>query len=55
MPKKHAFTAKIQNADGGGAFVDMSFDVEKAFGSKRPKIKATFDGISYRGLLARRG
>jgi len=27
--------------------------VEKAFGSKRPKVKATIDGIPYRGTLVR--
>lgn len=55
MPKKHTFSAKIRNAGGGGAFVEVPFDVEKAFGSKRPKVKATFDGVPYRGLLARMG
>jgi hypothetical protein len=55
LPKKHTFTATIQNAGGGGAFVDVPFDVEKAFGSKRPKIKATIDGVPYRGLLVRMG
>ncbi len=52
MSKKHTFTAAIQNAGGGGAFVEVPFDVEKAFGSKRPKIKAIIDGIPYRGTLA---
>ena len=51
--KKHTFTAVIQNAGGGGAFVEVPFDVEKAFGSKRPKVKATIDGIPYRGTLVR--
>lgn len=55
MPKKHTFSAQIQNAGGGVAFVDVPFDVEKAFGSKHPKIKATIEGIPYRGLLARMG
>ncbi|MBE7433444.1 MAG: DUF1905 domain-containing protein [Anaerolineales bacterium] len=55
MPKKHTFTAVIQNAGGGGAFVEVPFDVEKDFGAKRPKVKATFDGVPYRGLLARMG
>lgn len=55
MSKKHTFTAKIQNAGGGGAFVEVPFDVEKAFGSKRPRVRATFDGVPYRGLLARMG
>lgn len=55
MPRKYAFTATIQNAGGGGAFVEVPFDVEAAFGSKRPKIKATIEGVPYRGLLARMG
>jgi uncharacterized protein YdeI (YjbR/CyaY-like superfamily) len=29
--------------------------VERAFGSKRPKIKAMIQGVPYRGLLARMG
>jgi hypothetical protein len=53
--KKHTFTAVIQNAGGGGAYVEVPFDVEKAFGSKRPKVKATIDGIPYRGTLVRMG
>ena len=55
MSKKHAFTAAIQNAGGGGAFVEIPFDVEKEFGSKRPKVKAMIEGVSYRGTLVRMG
>lgn len=55
MPKKHTFTAPIKNAGGGGAFVEVPFDVEAAFGSKRPKIKAMIEGVPYRGLLVRMG
>ena len=33
MPKKHTFTATIIDAGGGGAFVEVPFDVEAAFGS----------------------
>lgn len=55
MPNKHTFTATIQNAGGGGAFVEVPFDVEKEFGSKRPKVKATIEGILYRGILTRMG
>ena len=55
MSKKHTFTAIIQNAGGGGAFVEVPFDVEKAFGSKRPKIKANIEGVPYRGILTRMG
>ena len=55
MPKKYTFTAPIQNPGGGGAFVDIPFDVEKEFGSKRPRIKALIEGIPYRGTLVRMG
>lgn len=53
MTKKHTFTAVIQNAGGGGAYVEIPFDVEAAFGSKRPKVKALIEGIPYRGTLMR--
>jgi len=55
MPKKHTFKTVIQNAGGGGAFVEIPFDVEAAFGSKRPKIKALIEGVPYRGTLVRMG
>jgi hypothetical protein len=55
MPKKHTFTAVIQNAGGGGAFVEVPFDVEAAFGSKKPKVKAMIEGVEYRGTLVRMG
>ena len=55
MTNKHTFTAVIQNAGGGGAFVEIPFDVEKAFGSKRPKVRAMIEGVPYRGTLVRMG
>ncbi|MBI2332294.1 MAG: DUF1905 domain-containing protein [Chloroflexi bacterium] len=55
MTKKQTFIAEIKDAGGGGAFVDVPFDVEAVFGSKRPKVKATIDGVPYRGLLVRMG
>ncbi len=55
MSQKHIFTATIQNAGGGGAFVEIPFDVEAAFGSKKPKVKAMIEGIPYRGTLVRMG
>ena len=55
MTKKQTFTAVIQNAGGGGAFVEVPFDVEAAFGSKRPKVKAMIEGVPYRGILTRMG
>ncbi len=55
MAKKHVFTGVIEDAGGGGAFVRIPFDVEAAFGSKRPKIKADIAGQPYRGTLVRMG
>ncbi len=55
MPKEQTFTAVIQNAGEGGAFVEVPFDVEAAFGSKRPRIKALIEGVPYRGILTRMG
>jgi hypothetical protein len=55
MTKKHTFTATIQNAGGGGGFVEVPFNVEEAFGSKRPKVKAMIEGVLYRGILTRMG
>ena len=49
------FWAVIEDAGGGGAFVTVPFDVEAAFGKKRVKIKATIDGIPYRGSIVRMG
>jgi|SRR5215208_1800868 len=55
MTKKQTFKTVIQNAGGGGAFVEVPFDVEAAFGSKRPKVKAMIEGVPYRGILTRMG
>lgn len=55
MTKKQTFTAVIQNPGGGGAFVEIPFDVEAVFGSKRPKVKAMIEGVPYRGILTRMG
>ena len=55
MNRKQSFVAKIKNAGGGGAFVEIPFDVEKEFGSKRPKVKAMIEGVPYRGTLVRMG
>jgi hypothetical protein len=55
MTKQNTFTATIQNAGGGGAFVEVPFDVEAAFGSKRPRVKAVIEGVPYRGILTRMG
>jgi hypothetical protein len=53
VPRK--FNAVIESAGGGGAFVTVPFDVEKAYGKKRVKVKVTIDGESYRGSIVRMG
>ena len=55
MGQKQNFRAKIENAGSGGAYVTIPFDVEKVFGKKRVKIKATIEGEPYRGTLVRMG
>jgi hypothetical protein len=49
------FTATIEDAGGGGAYVTVPFDVEKVFGVKRLKAIATIDGEPYRGSVVRMG
>jgi hypothetical protein len=55
MTQKHHFRAMIEDAGGGGAYVTIPFDVERTFGKKRPKVRATIDGETYRGTLVRMG
>ena len=55
MIQKYHFHAVIEDAGGGGAFIVIPFDVEKTFGKKRVKIKATINSESYRGTLVRMG
>jgi len=55
MLKTYKFSAIIENAGGGGAYVAVPFDVEQTFGKKRVKVQATIDGEPYRGLLVRMG
>jgi len=49
------FRATIEAGRGGGAFVTIPFDVEKAFGKKRVAVRALIDGEPYRGSLVRMG
>lgn len=45
----------IEEAGRGGAVVEVPFDAKDIFGSGRPKVVATFDGVSYRGSIASMG
>lgn len=50
------FNAEIKKHGGiDGAYVEIPFDVEKVFGAKRVKVKATFDGMPYRGSIVNMG
>ena len=50
------FEAPIIGAGGGGAYFDFPFNVEEKFGTKgRVPVVATFDGVEYRGSLAKMG
>src|ERR1700747_3006924 len=58
MAQEHKFRARIKSYKdnaAGCAWVDVPFDVEKAFGKKRVPIRATIDGEPYRGSLVRMG
>ncbi|MBU3144595.1 YdeI/OmpD-associated family protein [Clostridium sp. CF012] len=48
----HEFKAIIQQHESlNAAYVEPPFDVKEVFGSKRVKVKATFDGVEYRGSV----
>lgn len=54
--KVYKFTAKIEAADSGGAYVLFPYDIEKEFGTKgKVPVKATFNGVPYRGSLIKYG
>jgi hypothetical protein len=48
-----AIIKQVENKDAG--FVEPPFDVQEVFGSKRVKVKATFDGVEYRGSVVKMG
>lgn len=52
----HKFEAIIQKVpDNDASYIEIPFDVEKEFGTKRVKVKAKFDGIEYRGSIVKMG
>ncbi len=56
--KVKQFIAVLENPMNGidGAFITIPFDIEQAYGSKGIiKVKASFDGYPYRGVLANMG
>jgi hypothetical protein len=54
--KAYKFKARIEAANGGGAYVLFPYDVEQEFGTRgKVPVKATFDGIPYTGSLIKYG
>jgi hypothetical protein len=49
------FEAELEATQGGGAVVVVPFDVQEAFGSKRPPVRATVNGYSFRTTIAPMG
>lgn len=44
------------DADSGGVYIEFPYDVQEIYGVRgQVKIKATFDGVVYRGSLAKMG
>jgi hypothetical protein len=44
-----------QHENLNAAYIEPPFDIKEVFGSKRVKVKATFDGIEYRGSIVNMG
>lgn len=52
----YKFEAVIQkHPDKDATFIEIPFDVEETFGSKRVKVKAKFDEVEYRGSIVKMG
>jgi hypothetical protein len=50
------FDAVIKKHEGiDGAYIEIPFDVEQVFETKRVKVKAVFDGVEYRGSIVKMG
>jgi hypothetical protein len=56
--KEQLFTALLEKSDDGmdTAYIAIPFNVEKVYGTKgHVKVKASFDGYPYRGIIANMG
>jgi hypothetical protein len=46
---KHRFDVQLKKTSSvDSAYFDIPFDVEKAFGNKRPKVRCVIDGVVFR-------
>jgi hypothetical protein len=55
MGTRRTFTAAILPGRGGGAYAEVPFDVEQAFGEKQPQVRASIEGASFITRLVRMG
>ncbi|MEP6961149.1 MAG: YdeI/OmpD-associated family protein [Acidobacteriota bacterium] len=55
MSIEKKFTAEILPGRGGGAYIEVPFDVEQIFGSKQPQVKATIEGETFPTRLMKMG
>ncbi|MDR1705107.1 MAG: DUF1905 domain-containing protein [Clostridiales bacterium] len=53
--KVYNYSAAIQPADKGGAYVAFPYDVRAEFGKGRVKVHAAFDGVPYDGSIVNMG
>lgn len=45
----------LQNGNMDAGYIEIPFDVEKEYGTKRVKVKAFLNGVEYRGSIVRMG
>lgn len=58
IAEKKIFTAVIEKSDDGidTAYISIPYDVHETYGTRgQVKVKATFDGHPYRGILSNMG
>ena len=53
--KEYSFTAKLEDAGGGGVFIPFPYDAQKEFGKGRVPIECTIDGEPYQGTMVKYG
>ena len=55
-PGRVEFDGEVHRAEGGGAFIEFPYEVEKLYGVKgRVPVNVTFDGVPYRGSMVKMG
>jgi Domain of unknown function (DUF1905) len=48
----HEFEAVLGGAEGERPIVELPFDVREAYGTARPKVRATVNGVTLRTTVA---